>query len=102
MVCPLSVMRKAIVSYEPGKPEGDVDAYIARGARLGTVSEVCLQCQLGLETPVEEFISRMHTALVKRSDNYSLSAVHRWKTAKAGGGPNPRGAISQPGKPSFA
>lgn len=110
IVAPLSVIREAILSYEPGKPEGDLDAYIARGARLGTVSEVRLQCELGLEVPVEEFISRMNTALVKRSDNYSLEAVHRWKTAaaakKPGGGStsssHPQGAVSQPGKPSIA
>lgn len=102
VVAPLSVVREAILSYEPGKPEGDLDGYIARGARLGTISEVRLQCELGLEVPVEEFISRMNTALVKRSDNYSLIAVQKWKTAKTGGGSLPRGAVAAPGMPSMA
>mmetsp|Transcript_8270 Transcript_8270/g.20901 ORF Transcript_8270/g.20901 Transcript_8270/m.20901 type:complete len:751 (+) Transcript_8270:338-2590(+) len=96
---PIAAMREAILSYEPGKPDGDLDAYIARGARLGTISEVRVQCELGVEVDVEEFISRMKTGLVKRSDNYSLSAVHKWKGTKGG---NPQGAISQPGKPTFA
>ena len=102
VVAPLSVVRSAILSYEPGKPDGDLDSYIARGARLGTVSEVRLQCDLGLEVPIEEFISRMNTALVKRSDNYSLFAVQKWKAAKSGGGSLPSGAVSQPGMPSIA
>ena len=98
---PLSVVRETILSYEPGKPVGDLDSYIARGARLGTVSEVPVQCEIGMTTPVEEFLSRMNTGLVKRSDNYSLNAVQKWKNARSGGS-NPSGAISMPGMPSIA
>jgi hypothetical protein len=47
---------------------------------------------------VEEFIGRLKTGLLKRSDNYSLTAVYRWKTAKD----DPHGAISQPGRAALA
>jgi len=96
---PILAAKEAILSYEPGKPEEEVDAYIARGARLGTLSDVHIQCDLGMEVVVNEFISRMKTGLVKRSDNFNLAAVLQWQKK---GQSKPKGAVSQPGMPSIA
>mmetsp|Transcript_16823 Transcript_16823/g.55026 ORF Transcript_16823/g.55026 Transcript_16823/m.55026 type:complete len:527 (+) Transcript_16823:123-1703(+) len=82
----LADCREAIQEYDPTKPEAEVDAYLARGARLGALADVPAQIALGKKVHIKELLSRMKTGLLKRSDNYCVDAVLRWtdKTKNAG------------------
>ena len=81
---PLPVLRKAICATDEGKAAAEVDLLLARGMRLGELSDVAVA--MARETPVEVkvFVAQLRTGLLKRSGNYDALAVNQYR---------PKGAV---------
>lgn len=75
----LKSARDAIVAYDPKCPNATVDSYLARGARLGAVSDVGPMTAVGTMVGAGEFIDRLRGGLVKRANAYDLGALGDWQ-----------------------
>lgn len=84
---PLLAVREALRKVDPTSTDEDVDARVAKGASLSSVSEVKTRCELGATVETEAFVSRLHTGLLKRRDNFDLAAVRKYR---------PEGTVSHP------
>jgi hypothetical protein len=81
---PLSVLRKAICATDERKAPAEVDLLLARGMRVGELSDVAVA--MARDTPVElnVFVAQLRTGLLKRSGNYDALAVNQYR---------PKGAV---------
>lgn len=80
---PLPVLRKAICATDEGKSAAEVDLLLARGMRLGELSDVAVA--IARETPVEVkvFVARLRTGLLKRSGNYDALVIDQYRSKGA-------------------
>ena len=71
----LSDIKSAITTFDSQKPAAEVEAYMARGAKLGALADVREMEAAGHMMLPKVFVTRLRTGLVKRSDNYDAAAA---------------------------
>ena len=84
---PLLAVREALRKVDPTSTDEDVDARVAKGASLSSISEAKTRCEMGATVETEGFVSRLHTGLLKRRNNFDLAVVRKYR---------PEGTMSQP------
>ena len=76
---PLLAVREALRKVDPTSTDEDVDARVAKGASLSSISEAKTRCELGATVETEGFVSRLHTGLLKRRNNFDLAVVRKYR-----------------------
>ena len=71
---PLLAVREALRKVDPTSTDEDVDARVAKGASLSSISEAKTRCELGATVETEGFVSRLHTGLLSGA----ITLTWRW------------------------